>query len=524
MKNWLKKSLWVGIIAAACLQGAPLEEIRLGDSQGDFGYPNPYQHYPRGPGYVRMSWVFDTLVWKDSKGFVPALAKEWSFDAKNLSFTFMLQENAQWHDGKPFSAEDVAFTVDYFKRHPYFWVDTSAIERVEILSATQVRFHLTRPYAPFISDIGGTMPILPKHIWEIVKEPKKFLEKGAFIGTGPYKFVNFDKVKGSYLYEAFEGYYGGTPKAKRLLYLKSDKPLNALIQGDIDLSGLKPMMKKALAKNPSLKIIEDERSWVKKLMINHQRAPLSERAFRQALAHAIDRHELIAKSQQGEASLASMGLLSPDHEFFASGLPEYPYDLAKARELFASLGYKPNAQGILEKNGMPLKLTLLASTITAGGQVGNDRDGEIIQRMLEKAGILTELVALESTTLDQKVKKWEFDLAISGHGGISGDARILNEMISPHEGAGSVNSARFEENARLKELFKLQIEEMDSSKRQALVQEIQALHALELPALPLYYPKSLSAYDERRGIAWFYTKGGIAKGIPISQNKRALLP
>lgn len=523
-KDWLKKASWLGLLCGTLLGAASLEEIRIGDSQGDFGYPNPYQHYPRGPGYVRMSWVFDTLIWKDRSGFRGALAKEWRYDEKNRTFIFLLQPEAKWHDGHSVSAEDVAFTVDYFRRHPYFWVDVSAIERVEVKSPHEVHFHLLRPYSPFLSDIGGTMPILPKHIWAGVENPKTFLSKEAFIGSGPYRYVDFDKVKGSYLYEAFEGYYGGKPKAKRLLYVRSDKPLNALLAGQIHLAGIKPTMQEMIQKNPNLKIIEDEKGWTKKLMINHRRPLLNERSFRQALAYAIDREELIAKSQQGEAYLASLGLLSSDHAFFAPNLPAYAYNPQKAKEILASLGYHPNREGKMEKEGKPLKLQLLASTITAGGQAGSDRDGEMIQKMLERIGITVELLALESTTLDLRVKNWEFDLAVSGHGGISGDAKILNEMISPNEGAGSVNSARFEGNARLNELLRLQIEEMNPSKRQELVQEIQQLHALELPAIPLYYPKSLSAFDARLGVEWFYTPGGIAKGIPISQNKRALLP
>ena len=58
-----------------------IPEIRIGDSKGDWGYPNPYRHYPRGPGYIRMSWVFDTLVWRNQKGYVPALADSW-FDGQ----------------------------------------------------------------------------------------------------------------------------------------------------------------------------------------------------------------------------------------------------------------------------------------------------------------------------------------------------------------------------------------------------------------------------------------------------------
>ena len=103
-----------------------------------------------------------------------------------------------------------------------------------------------------------------------------------------------------------------------------------------------------------------------------------------------------------------------------------------------------------------------------------------------------------------------------------GDARILNRMISPKV-TGSVNSARYGANKELLKLLKEQVTEMDVQKRKTLVFKIQAIYADELPAISLYYPASMSAYNPRKGIRWFYTKGGIALGIPIAQNKMSLI-
>lgn len=520
----MKKLLLLLAGLMASLAVAQVPEVKIADSQGAFGYPNPYHHYPRGPGYVRMSYVFDTLVWKGSSGFTPALAKAWHYDAQSQSFVFELQENALWHDGTPVSAEDVAFTIGYFKQHPYYWIDTRAIASVEVESPYRVRITLSAPYAPFLSDIGGTMPILPKHIWEGVEDPKSFLDAKAFIGSGPYMYKDFDKTKGTYLYEAFEGYYGGTPKAKRLIYVKTDKPLSALLSGGVDMATIRPKMLPQVEKVPHLKVIEDERGWNKKLMINHRKAPFASVAFRQALAYGIDRERLIAQAHQGHPKLASLGLLSPDHAMANPALPEYGFNPRKALALLGTLGYAKNANGMLEKEGKPLHVSLLSSSITSGGQAGSDRDGEMIAAFLRDLGMEVELIGLEQTTLDAKVKAWEFDLAVSGHGGIAGDAKILNEMILPWGGAGSVNSARYDANSKLNALLEAQLLEMDEAKRTAMVQEIQLLHATDLPAIALYYPRALSVYDTRKGVAWFYTKGGIAKGIPLPQNKRALLP
>ena len=175
------------------------------------------------------------------------------------------------------------------------------------------------------------------------------------------------------------------------------------------------------------------------------------------------------------------------------------------------------------KDGQPLQLELLSSSITVAGESVPDRDGKVIKKQLQNAGVKVELVNLEQASTDSKVKNWDFDLAVSGHGGISGDPRFLNESISSQWSAGSVNSARFDANEKLNRLLEEQIEAMDLEKRKELVFQIQEVYADEVPAISLYYPDSMAAYNPKKGVAWYYTKGGISKGIPIPQNKMSLI-
>ena len=500
---------------------ARIKEIRIADSKGDWGYPNPYRHYPRGPGYVRMSWVFDTLIWKDDKGYIPALAKKWTYDPKSMSFSFELREGVKWHDGKPFSAEDVVFTINYFKKYPYGFVPTEAVSCAEVKGKNTVVIKLEKPYAPFLAYIGGSMPILPSHIWKKVTNPRKYNNPKAFIGCGPYKFIDFNKAKGTYLYEAFEDYYQGRPKADRLIYIKAGKPLMILSNGRADLVNIRPDIARLLEKK-GMVVIKNARGWNKKLMINHKKTPFNDKRFRQALAYSINQQEIIDKAHRGFGSSASLGLLSPDHEFYDPNTPTYAPDPAKARQILESLGYVKGSDGYYSKYGKPFKVELLASNITSAGESVTDRDGEVIKQQLEKVGIHVDLLNMEQATTDGRVRKWNFDLAISGHGALLGDARILNRMINP-KFTGSVNSARFGANKELLKLLKAQIAEMDMAKRRALVYKIQEIYADEVPAISLYYPTSMAAYNPKRGIRWYYTKGGISIGIPIAQNKMSLI-
>ena len=528
MKFFSKKSMLFAAMALIMLAGIPAQglsgqqELRVADGAGDWGYPNPFRHYPRGPGYIRMSWVFDTLIWKDQKGYVPALADSWSYDPANMTFTFNLNKKAKWHDGKPLTAEDVVFTIGYYRKHPYRFVKIADIGNVSAKDAHTVLLRLSKPYAPFLSSVGGTMPILPEHIWKSVTDPEKYNDRKAFVGSGPYVFRDFDKTKGSYLYEAFGDYYQGRPKVDRLIYIRSGKPLISLTNKEVDLANIRPEMVEQLAKK-GLKVINDEHGWVKKLLINHKKAPLNDRRFRQALAYAINQREIIEKGHRGFATPASYGLLSMDHDMYNPAAPTYPHSPQKASELIESLGFTKGGDGFFQKNGKKLVLNLLCSTITVAGESVSDRDGEIIKRQLQTAGIAADLVNMEQTTTDSRVKSWDFDLAVSGHGGITGDPVILNEMILSTYGGGSVNSSRYDSNPDLNRLLEKSVLEMDQEKRKKLVYEVQKIYALDLPAISLYYPHGFAAYNPQKGVHWFYTKGGIAKGIPISQNKMALL-
>jgi peptide/nickel transport system substrate-binding protein len=122
---------------------------------GDQGFPSPYGHYPHGDGYIMMSFIFDTLVWKDQNGFVPALAEKWEYLPEDNACVFHLRDDITWSDGEPFSAEDVVFTFQYTKDHPYSLVDSSIVDRAEAIDENTVKISLSKSYAPFLDQVAG---------------------------------------------------------------------------------------------------------------------------------------------------------------------------------------------------------------------------------------------------------------------------------------------------------------------------------------------------------------------------------
>ncbi|MFP4027890.1 MAG: ABC transporter substrate-binding protein [Candidatus Brocadiia bacterium] len=484
----------------------------IADATGDWGYPTPYGMYPRGPGYIRMSFIFDTLIWKNKDGeLTGALAEKWSYDEKQKTYTFSLRKDLKWHDGHPLTARDVVFTFQYMQNHPWPWMKSGLIRDVRTTDDSTVEIVLTNPYAPFPTNIAGTVPILPEHIWKTVEDPKKFRGEKAVIGSGPYRLSDYSPSHGTYLYLAWDDYYLGKPKFDRIQFVKYSEEITptALRTGKVDAGGVPPETVNDLKKD-GVTVASQPPVWAAKLMFNRKKAPFSHAKFRRAVAYAIDRKRLTKIVRRGHGIPGSPGLLPPSNEFWHNpDTPKYEYDPPQAQKLLRQLGYERGENQFFRKDGNVLQVELLV----APGRQEFGRTAEVMKRQLESVGIRVEIRGMEAKTLDAMLKQWHFEIALSGHGGLGGDPEILNKMTL----GTSFNSARYRQNKRLVEKLQEQLRQVDRTKRQKLVYDIQKLYARDLPALTLYHPTWYWAHNEKTNIA--YTPGGLAAGIPIPLNK-----
>ena len=497
------------VLCSAQAADETVDVLTIADSTGDWGFPSPYGHYSRGPGYIRMSLIFDTLVWKDENGFVPALAESWDYLPDEKAYVFHLRSGVTWNDGQPFTAQDVAFTVQYIQDHPYQWVDSSIIEKAEASDDSTVKITLKKDYAPFLDQVAGTLPIMPEHVYDDVSDPANFKDDAALTGTGPFKLVNYDKTQGTYLYEANENYYQGAPKVKQIKFVKVSLEMSAaaLEKGDVDAATVPGETVDGL-ENKGFEVVVGTHDWVAKIMVNHKKAPFSDAKFRQALYYAIDRQDLVDTGLRGYGLEGSPGLYASDNQWYNADQKEYSFDPAKAGQLLEELGYeKKDGSQYYSKSGEPLTIELLATATT-------ERQGELIAKQLDAAGFKVNLRSVDAKTLDSLVGAWQFDLALSGHGGLGGDPAILNKVVQDQK---SFNSARYDEDTKLDDLLNEQIEEMDPVKRKELIDSAQELIALDLPALPLYYTDSFWASNDK--VSYYYTYGGVGSGVPIALNK-----
>jgi peptide/nickel transport system substrate-binding protein len=507
---WALLALALLAFGLACSR-PPTDTYLIGDPQGDWGFPSPFAHNPRGPGYLRVSFLFDTLIWKDARGFVPALAQSWEYETQPPAYIFQLRPGVLWHDGQPLTAADVAFTFDYLKRHPHSWVDVRPVQKVEVVGPLAVRVTLTRAYAPFLEEIAGSMFILPRHIWQDIADPARFQESRAAIGSGPYKFADYRREHGLYRFVSFDRYYQGQPTVPVISFVQVGNELLALKGKAIQAAAIPPEAAAEL-RGLGFTVAAQPHFWCLKLLFNHQKFPLREPAFRRACAQALDLPDLVSQTARGHGLPGSPGLLPPDSPWYHAPATQYPFDPAASRRLLGSLGYQDTPQGLL-KFGQILDLELLCVP-------GYARVAEYLQKAFQDIGITIHIRPLDHTILDQRVRAGEFDLALSGHGGLGGDPKILNDVTQGRFAAEFLGG--YQPSAGLSQVLSPQLFTLDDHRRLHLVAEIQEKLAEELPTLPLYYPTQYFAHDGR--VPWFFTRGGIAKGIPIYFNKSALLP
>lgn len=477
----------------------PTKLTRFVAAGDDWGYPSPFAFYQRGPGYIRMSYLFDTLVWKDEEGTIPWLAESWDLAEDGMTWTFVLRQDVVWHDGQPLTADDVAFSYAYFAaafdRGMVKWgwpLDKVAFAKPSD-DGRSVQIGIVEPTAGLLTDLFGSLPIIPRHIWESVEDPVKKLDQQAVMGSGPFVLHEYNKEEGRYVYHANPDYFMGAPNIDELVYIRVQDPSLALLSEEIDessFSGKAIVAVEAFRDDDRFEILEGPNYWTLKLYYNTDRAPLDQPEVRQAIAYAVDRPEIVEKAQLGGAVVASTGLLSPGTFWYNPDLPTYDRDLAKSEAMLTEAG------------ALPLALEVITTATY-------EREAELIATQLADVGVELTVKTGDRATVDAMLNDGDFDLLITGHGG----------MANPDlEAPGSVWTDEEFEAVYKQSLLAV----TDDTERQRLVWQLQDIIAEELPVLALWHPLMWDIY--RPGVVEpFYTMEGVDGGIPIAANKLMFL-
>jgi peptide/nickel transport system substrate-binding protein len=299
-------------------------------------------------GNLTPFWVLyalhDALV-KPMPGnlMTPSLAESWTVSADGRVYEFKLREGVKFHNGDPFTADDVKFS---FQRSKVGKVLKERVRDVEIVGPARVRFHLHEPFPDFMAFYGT---LATGAGWIV---PKKYVEKvgdEAFkkqpVGLGPYKFVSYTPGV-ELVMEAYEGYWRKMPSVKRLVFKTVPDPTTRaamLKNGEVDLAYmLDATSALELKRDPSIRLGFSGAIGVHYLDFFDQwdaKSPWHDRRVRLAANHAIDRRALIEAETLGASR--PTGSMVPRTFEFTLALPPYAHDPAKARQLLAEAGY-PN--------------------------------------------------------------------------------------------------------------------------------------------------------------------------------------
>ena len=470
---------------------------------GDFGYPSPYAHYPRGPGGYKMCLIFDSLLERSDKGLIPWLAESWQVTDQGKTYIFTLRKGVEWQDGKPLTPGDVAFSLDYAARHPMTWSYVfDLIETVETLPGNQVKVTLKHPAAAMLDNLGRTR-IIPRHVWEKVENPKTLTGPEAVIGTGPYRLTSYSREHGTYRFEIFDRFWGPAPRVKRIEFIPVSEPILAYEKGEIDLIRVTADLLPRFADNPRHKVLKSPAFWGYRLLFNTARTgPMHAKNVRQAFAHAIDLDELVAKIARGAALPGRAGILPLDHVMAADQVKTYDFNPEKATKLLEQAGYHlPQGQEIRTDAGnQPLSFDLLCSS-------GEVRMAEILKQRLAAVGVSIRILAVDGKTRDSRVKDHQFTLAIIGHGGWGNDPDYLTSHCTntfSNSSSPSASGGTGLHMPLLASLLEQQRLETDPAKRRNLIERIQHLAAKEVPEIPLFYTTAYNVFQPARYDGWMF--------------------
>ena len=495
---------WLLAVAAmllsSCSAPAPSSLVRF--AWEDVGFPTPFRISTAGPGgAVLLTLLYDTLTWKDEHGIIPWLAASWSVSADGRDYTFTLARDVRWHDGQPLTAADVAFSFDYYSRHPYRWTSTSVVESAEVLGPDQVHVRLRQPFAPFLEDVAGSLPILPEHVWAHVDTPATYDGPDASLGSGPFRLAEYRSVEGAYRLEANPTYFRGPVLVREFqqLNVPPETRMQALQRSELDLAWSTDASVVDVARNsPRLSVLETPPLSVVRLAVNTRQPLLDRKEVRQAIAFAVDRAAVARAVTRAAPVLGGVGVIPPESPWFAPRLPDYAVNPDRARQLLA---------------GETFTIELLA--------LPTYREPELLAAMLEAVGITLTTRRVDDQTRAQLLREGRFQLALLQHIGIGGDPDFLRRWDLGQESNDAAQGWTFHDPL-YRQLAEQQARTLDSDRRRMLVGQLQQIVAEELPTIPLYDRRFYWVYD-RTKYTPMNTWGGLMNGVPFAQNKLTFL-
>lgn len=431
--------------------------------------------------------VFSPLVARNEAGLLePRLATSWEHSPDYRQWTVHVRTDVLWHDGAPFTAHDVKFTLDLLW---LVWADRTDAYSVEVLDDSTYSITYERPAIG--SPLDDFTVIYPKHLltgldpstnaeWDFWKAP---------VGTGPFRHVR--TVAGTGMeFGANPEYFRGKPRIDRVVLKFGVPQLQMLLSGDVDvLPNVSELNLLALESDPRFAVFR----WynpirMKVILWNHRSPFFADASVRRALAHAVDREQLHRVLGLPDEVRVFDGLYS-EQQLRRGELPTaVPYDRERAKELLDAAGWRDrDGDGIRDRKGIPFRFTLLVQGGNGGSWTAQGGEGValFLQDQLRQVGIATQLQPWE-LGIKEPFVAGRADAAVDDIAGLVSRLRFFG----PDSWIGY-------DNPRVVELLERIVAAFDPDSVDHFYTEVSQIFAEEHPVMFLYSAIATTVVNRR---------------------------
>ena len=312
--------------------------------------------------------LFGQLVRPDPTTLQPSpdLAQSWDISPDGLTYTFHLRPGVTWHNGDPFTADDVKFTFDQILNpavNAAFLTSLGPLKGATVVDPNTVQLTMGAPYAPLLVMLGYNISILPKKLLDgqDLNNPTAFIQNP--VGTGPYMWKEF--VSGDHItLAANPNFWDGPPQIGTLVYKilpDANTQVAQLRTGEVDMVMIEPSQADALGSASNVVIDTANQTNIYYISLNHANPLFSDARVRQAMTYGLDRGTIINSVIKGKGTIAT-GPISPPMDWaFPADQQPFPFDPKTAQDLLAQAGWQLQDKKLV-KDGQPFSFSILLDT------------------------------------------------------------------------------------------------------------------------------------------------------------------
>ena len=428
-------------------------------------------------------FIYDSLIERDNRSmeWKPKMAASWEVSKDRRQFTFHLREGIRWHDGQPLTIEDILYSyeriMDPKVDAPHLRVYYQDMEKVEKIDNHTVRFTYRHPYFMAL-EFCGTLPIVPKHLFNNGEDFNRHSQNRAPVGLGPYRFVRWETNR-KIIVERNEDYWGKSigrmPEIQRISFevvSEDTVALQLLKKGDLDFAGLRPIQwvrqTGSVKFNDRFAKYEFYTPGYSFIGWNMRRPIFSDPNVRKAMTMLVNREDILKKLNFNLGKIVT-GPFYIQSNAYNHDVAPIPYDPEGAKKILKESGWVDHdGDGILDKSGVPFQFEFLIPS----GRRFAERLASILKEDLKKVGIRMEIRQIEWALFIKNLDDRKFDAVTLGWVfGVEQDPYQVWHSSQSEKGSNFVGFADPEADRLIMEARG----EFDSEKRAALYRSLHSL-------------------------------------------------